>query len=82
LEDDKARLERLRSEAATLGKRIRELEDDNRRLREFIEQLEQENDMINRELGEMLEEVKTLQDVKEEEAGGGVPSGRREETSG
>jgi chromosome segregation ATPase len=78
LEDGKARLERLRSEAATLGKRIRELEDENRRLREFIEQLEQENDMINRELGEMLEEVKTIQDVKEEEAGGGVPSGREE----
>lgn len=80
-EENKVRLERLREEAAALHKRIGELEEANRRLRDFIEQLELENDILNRELGEMLEEVKIIQDEKEEKLGGGVPVERREEIS-
>jgi len=72
----------LRAEAVALRKRIEELEEANCSLREFIEQLQLENEMLNRELGEMLEEVKIIQEENEEKLGGGVPIGRREEISG
>lgn len=72
----------MRAEAVALRKRIEELEEANCSLREFIEQLQLENEMLNRELGEMLEEVKIIQEENEEKLGGGVPIGRREEISG
>jgi len=81
-EENKVRLDRLRAEAAALHRKIEELEEANRRLRYFIEQLELDNEILNRELGEMLEEVKIIQDEKEEKLGGGVPIERREQISG
>jgi len=81
-EENKVRLDRLRAEAAALHRKIEELEEANRRLRYFIEQLELDNEILNRELGEMLEEVKIIQDEKEEKLGGGVPIERGEEISG
>jgi prefoldin subunit 5 len=69
----------LRVEAASLRKKVADLEEANRRLRGFIEQLELEIAMLTRELKEMLEEAKTIQNEMEENVGGGVPIGRREE---
>ena len=79
VKEEEEGLKKMRAEAAALRKKIADLEEANRRLRGFIEQLELEIAMLTRDLKEMLEEAKTIQNEIEETVGGGVPIGRREE---